>query len=149
MATRRSAHTMAEEILSQTLDRLSLGYYEEARVLAERLPNEGKARFVRQAAEALYLRNEFGYRSAARIFRRFYETAQIFSNDREVGNLARTTARLASSASKIGDLIDLFHKAQQAKAEAICHALDPMMNTPFAKELLPRTCSISFFPSKS
>lgn len=33
-------------------------------------------------------------------------------------------------------------------AEIVCPVLDLMMNRPYARELLPRACSISFFPSK-
>ncbi|NPV81343.1 MAG: hypothetical protein HPY52_13900 [Firmicutes bacterium] len=117
MSTWRSVRTMAREILGQTLNRLSQGYYEEARVLAERLPNEGKARFVRQATEALYLWDEFDYKGATRIFRRLYEASQVFLGDREIGSLAEAVSRLARSADKIEALVDLLHRIQQTKQQ--------------------------------
>lgn len=117
MSTRRSVCTVARELMGQTLNRLSQGYYEEARVLAERLPNEGKARFVRQAVEAFYLWDEFDYKGATRLLRSLYEASQVLLDDKEIGSLARTVSRFVPPGNRIEALVDFLRRIQETKQQ--------------------------------
>jgi len=69
-AMRIVQRTATGEMLQLVLDRLRRESYREARLYAERLPERGKAGFVKFTADALYLWDEFDYPSSVQILRR-------------------------------------------------------------------------------
>lgn len=112
MQVKRSERTATDEILQQVLERLRRASYREAKLLAERLPDRGKAGFVKKAAEALYLWDEFDYEGSVTIMRRLYEAAQALSDDERLSELAKAVERLLEPGNRLSSLVPLLRRAQ-------------------------------------
>lgn len=105
MRVRRSERTATDELLRQVLDLLHRSAYREARLLAERLPESGKAAFVRHAVEALYAWDEFDYEASVRIHRRMYESARTLQDVSDVGPVAGLLSRLLEPGNRLEALV--------------------------------------------
>lgn len=111
----RSERTMTDEILQQVLERLRRANYREARLLAERLPERGRAGFVKRAAEALYLWDDFDYGDAVQILRRLYEPAKMLSDDEHLSSLATLVARLLEPGNHLFTLLPALRRVHQGQ----------------------------------
>ncbi len=116
MQLRRSERTATDEILQQVLERLRRANYREAKLFAERLPDQGKAGFVTKATVAFSLWDEFDYEGSVTILRRLYEPAKALSDDDRLSELARVVARLLEPGNRLSSLVSLLRKAQNEKA---------------------------------
>jgi hypothetical protein len=111
----RSERTMTDEILQQVLERLRRGNYREARLLAERLPERGRAGFVKRAAEALYLWDDFDYESAVQILRRLYEPAKMLSDNEHLSPLTVLVTKLLEPGNHLCAVLAELRKAQHGQ----------------------------------
>jgi len=116
MRVKRSERTATNEILQQVLQRLRRGNYREARLLVERLPENGLGGFVRQATEGLYLWDEFDYEAAVQVFRRLHRPASVLSDDERLSPLAGLVNRLLEPGNALCELFQALRKAQEGQA---------------------------------
>lgn len=126
MRVRRTEQTATEELLRQVLGLLQGSAYREARFLARGLPVRGRASFVREAAEALYLWDEFDYRGATEVLRRNHRTAGVLGDDAELGLLARLLLRLTGPGNKLADLTRHLIRVQESGEVGSHAALEDM-----------------------
>lgn len=94
MRVRRTERTATEELLRQVLDLLRRFASREAGFLARRLPESGRAGFVRRTVDALYAWDEFDYQGSVQALQRLYEAARALRDDAELAPLAELCARL-------------------------------------------------------
>ncbi|RKX99912.1 hypothetical protein DRP77_12455, partial [Candidatus Poribacteria bacterium] len=98
-----SERTLTQEICSRVLERLRSCDYSVAFYLAMRLPDMGRAGFIRRAAEALWLWDNFDYRASTEIIRKLSEPARMFLDDGELGKLAGTMRRLLEVSGEVSN----------------------------------------------
>jgi len=94
MRVRRTERTATDELLRQVLGLVRRSAYREAKLLAQRLPEEGRPGFVRRAVDALHAWDEFDYQPSVEVLRRLSEAARALRDDPEVGPLAGLCGRL-------------------------------------------------------
>lgn len=116
----RSEKTATEEQLRQVLDSLQRANYREAHLLAERLPELGRSRFVKQAVEALCLWDEFDYMAAYsgpdhRGLCTLQEFAKMLSDDRNLAGLAGLVDRLREPGKQLNALVPVLNRIHQGK----------------------------------
>jgi CRISPR-associated protein (TIGR02710 family) len=112
----RSERTATDEILQQVLERLRGANYREARLLTGRLPERGRAGFVKRATEALYLWDEFDYEASVQILRRLHDPAKALSDDKALSGLTELVSRLLEPGHRLCSLIPGLRQAQQGEA---------------------------------
>lgn len=111
----RSERTATDEILQQVLERLKRADYRAACLLGERLPDLGRGGFVKEAAVALYLWDEFDYESSVRILRRLYEPAKVLSDDEHLSRLTALAIRLLEPGNRLCALLPVLRQARQGQ----------------------------------
>ncbi len=118
-AMRVTQRTATDDVVQQVMDRLRRESYREARLFAERLPDRGKAGFVRQAAEALYLWDEFDYAASFQILRRLSQAGDALLDDEGLLPLIRLLKRLLEPGRQLDELQRTLDRIQggQTKAE--------------------------------
>ena len=112
----RSERTATEESLQQVLEGLRGANYREARLLTNRLPERGRAGFVKRATEALYLWDEFDYEASVQILRRLHEPAKALSDDKALSGLTELVSRLLEPGNYLCSLIPGLRQAQKGEA---------------------------------
>jgi len=105
MHLRRSERTATEELLRQVLNLLHRSAYREARIFAQRLPDRGRAGFVRRAVEALYAWDEFDYEASVQSLRQLYGPARAMQDVPEVGAVAGLLCRLLEPGNRLERLV--------------------------------------------
>lgn len=105
MHLRRSKRTATDDLVRQVLDLLGRFAYREARLLASRLPDLGRAGFVRRAVEALYAWDEFDYEASVQSLRHLYEAARAMQDVSEIGHVAKLLCRLLEPGNRLERLI--------------------------------------------
>lgn len=116
MRVRRSEHTATDELLRQVLDSLRRCAYREARILAARLPDAGRAGFVRRAVEVLYAWDEFDYQSSCDGLRRLHEAARALSDVPELAPVAALCNRLLEPSNILLRTVQQLAYLQQGQA---------------------------------
>ncbi len=116
MRIRRSARTATDELLRRVLDLVRRSAYREARALTGRLPERGRAGFVRRAVEALYAWDEFDYESAVESLRRLYEAARALTDAPDVGPLAELVGRLVEPGGRLVEEVRTLRQLQSGSA---------------------------------
>lgn len=112
MRLRRSERTVTEEITRRVLDLVRRSAYREARYLAGRLPEAGRAGFVRSCVDALYAWDEFDYDTARDLLVRNYAAARALGDVGELAPLAGVVQRLLEPASRLVDTSRRLHRLQ-------------------------------------
>lgn len=111
----RSERTATDEILQEVINKIRLGNYRDAHLLSEHLPQKGKGGFVKRAAQALYLWDEFDYEAATENLQRLNEPAKVLSDDEYLSPLAAIIIKLLEPGNRICQLLSLLRKAQQGQ----------------------------------
>jgi len=96
MEIRRTAQTATQERMGQVFSLMREHRYELAAYLAEGLPDQGRLGFLKAAAKALHLWDNFAYEEAANVLRGLNQQANVLIDDQRLGNLAQTVRRLVS-----------------------------------------------------
>ncbi len=117
MRVKRSERTATDELLNEVLALLHQARYREARLPAKRLPELGRGGFVKKAAEALYLWDEFDYEAAFQVLARLNEPAKTLRDDERVSALAALIGRLVEPGKQIGELVRPLRQLQQNSAK--------------------------------
>jgi CRISPR-associated protein (TIGR02710 family) len=112
MIVRRSERTATEMTIRQVLDRVGRYEYREALALVPRLPDRGRAGFLRKAVDALYRWDEFDYEASVDILRRLHEAARALQEDPDVGGVARLVLRLLGPGNRLVDLVRALRELQ-------------------------------------
>ncbi len=117
MRLRRSERTATEEITRRVLDLVRRSAYREARYLAGRLPEAGRAGFVRSCVDALYAWDEFDYEAARDLLVRNYAAARALGDVGELAPLAGVVQRLLEPASRLVDTSRKLHRLQDGQGK--------------------------------
>lgn len=109
----RSERTATEERLQQAVQSARRSNYQEAQFLCQMLPGRGRAGFVKQAIEALFLWDEFDYEGAHGIVKRLQEPARALEDDPVISPLARLVIRLGEPSQRLKRLLPTLRRTQQ------------------------------------
>ncbi len=112
MRRRSTERTATEEMLRQVLELLPRFAYREARMLARRLPETGRAGFVRHAVEALSAWDEFDYQASRELLRRHREAARAVQDVEQLAVLAGLVLRLLEPANRVVDALQCLQALQ-------------------------------------
>lgn len=127
MRVKRTAQTATAEFLRQVKEHLRGSRYRDAYALSRRLPDSGRAGFVRRAVETLYLWDEFNYEEAVHVIQRSAEQARALTDDEHWGWLAQTIRRLLEPGQQMkGFLQKVLRPAQQGGDIPAPEAIRPM-----------------------
>jgi CRISPR-associated protein (TIGR02710 family) len=114
MRVKRDEQTWTHEVIDQVLELLRRFAYREARFLAESLPQQGQAGFVRQVAKALCDWDEFWYDAAVRTLRALYGQAEALMEDARLGPIARQVRRMLEPGQKLMRLTEKLRDISQS-----------------------------------
>lgn len=103
MRVRRSERTATDETVRRVLGLVRRSAYREARYLAGRLPEAGRAGFIRRCVDALYAWDEFDYGTARDLLSRSYEAARALGDVGDLAPLARLVQRLTEPVHQLVD----------------------------------------------
>lgn len=113
MRPRRTERTATDDLVREVLDLLGRFAYREALLLSSRLPQAGRAGFLRQAVAALYAWDEFDYEGSAEHLRRVSEAARCLLDAAEVAPAAELCRRLLEPANALADTVRTLRKLEQ------------------------------------
>ncbi len=119
MHLRRSERTATDDLVRQVLDLLGRFAYREARLLASRLPESGRAGFLRQAVEALCAWDEFDYERAAEHLRRVYQAARALLDTADLAPAPRVCVRLLEPANGLVATVRTLRALQQGQPRGL------------------------------
>ncbi|MDQ7820094.1 MAG: TIGR02710 family CRISPR-associated CARF protein [Armatimonadota bacterium] len=101
MRVRPNERTATEETTRQVLELLRRFAYREARYLASRLPEAGRAGFIKRCVDALYKWDEFDYEASRELLWRHYEVARALGDVGKLAPLAHLVQRLVEPADRL------------------------------------------------
>lgn len=105
MRVKRSGRTVTEDLIRQALEQVRKSAYREAQAIARRLPEEGRAGFLRRGVDALCAWDEFDYEAATKMLRRLYEPAKAIRDIPEIGGVASLMVRLLEPGNLLAELV--------------------------------------------
>ncbi len=111
----RSGRTATEQRLQQALQSAQRSNYREARFHCQMLPDRGRAGFVKQAIEALFLWDEFDYESSHGIVQRLQGWARALEDDPLIAPLAQLFIRLREPSQHLKRLLPALRRAQEGE----------------------------------
>lgn len=120
MEIRRASQTATQERMKRVLDLLSGHRYELASYIAEDLPAQGRAGFLRGVAKVFHLWDNFNYEDAQKGLWQLKQQADALANDPQLGTLAGTVQKLVTQVvNPIVETIKAFRNWEQGNQVSV------------------------------